>query len=170
MIVSLSLHLKPPVLMPHSEPAKFVETVFWGETLHVQGDALNGPRTALRLISRKCQHWEAAEMALNCLLRTIVVLCNGLFWSVSRSFSLQGWSRFMPCPSRETMSCVSTWKTLKTAPHTPSMVPLEWACSLWILTMMDTLWPWATIRGMQVCSSSTLLRLAFVYACSFFPV
>lgn len=72
------------------------------------------------------------------------------FWSVSCSFSLQDWSRSMPCPSRGTMSYVSTWRILKITQHTLSMVPLEWASSQWTLMMMDTRWPSAAIPAMQV--------------------
>lgn len=93
--------------------------------------------------------WYAASMALNCLMRTTVapfVMDHYLFL-----LPRQGWSRSMPCPSRGTMSYVSTWKTLKIAPRTPSMAPLESASSLWTPMMMDTPWLWETIQAIQVC-------------------
>lgn len=111
-----------------------------------------GQKPCYSLFPENVWRWEAAEIALYCLLRITAVFGNGLFWSVSHFLSLQGWSRSMPCPSRGTMSCVSTWRTLKIAQHMPSTLPLEWASSRWTLMMTDTLWLWGTILAMQVCT------------------
>lgn len=46
-------------------------------------------KTCYILFPENEQRGESAEIALNCFLRTMVVLCNGLLWSMSRSFSLQ---------------------------------------------------------------------------------
>lgn len=123
---------------------------------HAMGDSKWDKNHITSYFPENVQHWEASEIAPYCLQRTMVVLCNGLFWSVScppPPTPLQAWSRSMPCPSRATMSCVSTWRTLKIAPRTPSTVPLEWASSRWTLMMMDTLWPWGTILATQVYSA-----------------